>query len=199
MACGLKPALPTGPESTVASKVILIQPSNYSQPAKNDLENPPLSLAVNTIFRDHTAKPDLGEFSRILLLHAVYQEYSTVNTYCKRPLSSWMPQNNPDRHTEDTNLLSLSDSNWRNAALDCVDTLHWAANATIASLFGAEHPTVLHLHFSRVVLLVPRTTLITLAKYLKAPDSVRKVAANQQRALQAEREVSEWAQQDGVS
>ncbi|RFN54062.1 transcription factor [Fusarium flagelliforme] len=158
-------------------------------------ENPSLLSAVNTIFRDRTAKSDLGEFSRICLLHAVYQEYSAVNTYFKRPLSSWMPQNNPERQSEDTNLLN-SDSNWRNAALDCVDTLHWAANATIASLLGAEHPTVLHLHFSRVVLLVPRTMLMTLANYLKAPESERKVASNQQKAIQAEREISEWAQQD---
>jgi hypothetical protein len=110
-----------------------------------------------------------------------------------------MPQDNPDRHSEDGSVLNLADSNWRNAALDCVDTLHWAANATIASLLGAEHPTVLHLHFSRVVLLVPRDMLITLARYLEAPESVRKIAANQQKALQAEREISEWAQQDGVS
>ena len=109
-----------------------------------------------------------------------------------------MPQNNPERQSEDTNLLN-TDSNWRNAALDCVDTLHWAANATIASLLGAEHPTVLHLHFSRVVLLVPRTMLMTLANYLKAPESERKVASNQQKALQAEREISQWAQQDVVS
>ncbi|GKU06647.1 transcription factor [Fusarium langsethiae] len=159
-------------------------------------ENPSLSSAVSTIFRDRTAKSDLGEFSRIILLHAVYQEFSTVNTYCKRPLSSWMPQNNPDRHSEDSSVLNLTESNWRNAALDCVDTLHWAANGMIASLLGAEHPTVLHLHFSRVVLLVPRAMLIGLASYMKAPESERKIALNQQKALQAEREISEWAQQD---
>lgn len=79
-----------------------------------------------------------------------------------------------------------------------MDTLHWAANATIASLLGAEHPTVLHLHISRVVLLVPRTAIITLAKYLQEPEHLRN-AASQQGALQAEREISEWAQQDGVS
>ncbi|KAF4334152.1 zinc finger zas1 [Fusarium beomiforme] len=159
--------------------------------------NPTLQHAISELFRERTAKLDIGEFSRILLLHAVYQEYNTVSTYCKRPLSSWIPQNNPEGCSDETQLLRLSDSNWRNAALDCVDTLHWAANATIASLLGAEHPTVLHLHFSRVVLLVPRTAIITLAKYLKAPEHLRKEAACQKEALQAEREISEWAQQDG--
>ncbi|KAI1016601.1 hypothetical protein LB505_006856 [Fusarium chuoi] len=159
--------------------------------------NPTLEVAISKLFRDRTAKPDLGEFSRILLLHAVYQEYTTVSTYCKRPLSSWIPQNNPEPRSDETQHLQLSDSNWRNAALDCVDTLHWAANATIASLLGAEHPTVLHLHFSRVVLLVPRRAIITLAKYLRAPEHLRKEAASQKEALQAEREISEWAQQDG--
>jgi hypothetical protein len=57
---------------------------------------------------------------------------------------------------------------------------------------------VLHLHFSRVVLLVPRTAIVTLARYLQEPGHLRK-AASQQGALQAEREISEWAQQDGVS
>ncbi|SCN97784.1 uncharacterized protein FFB20_10508 [Fusarium fujikuroi] len=159
--------------------------------------NPTLEVAISKLFRERTAKADLGEFSRILLLHAVYQEYTTVSTYCKRPLSSWIPQNNPEPRSDETQHLQLSDSNWRNAALDCVDTLHWAANATIASLLGAEHPTVLHLHFSRVVLLVPRRAIITLAKYLKAPEHLRKEAASQKEALQAEREISEWAQQDG--
>ncbi|KAF5660262.1 zinc finger zas1 [Fusarium circinatum] len=159
--------------------------------------NPTLEVAIGSLFRERTAKTDLGEFSRILLLHAVYQEYTTVSTYCRRPLSSWIPQNNPEPRSDETQHLQLSDSNWRNAALDCVDTLHWAANATIASLLGAEHPTVLHLHFSRVVLLVPRKAIITLAKYLKAPEGLRKEAASQKEALQAEREISEWAQQDG--
>ncbi|KAG8356174.1 hypothetical protein FVEN_g5993 [Fusarium venenatum] len=171
--------------------------SDWSKAYKRVEENPSLSSATSTIFRDRTAKSDLGEFSRILLLHAVYREYSTVNTYCKRPLSSWMPQNNPDHHSEDSSVLTLTESNWRNAALDCVDTLHWAANGMIASLLGAEHPTVLHLHFSRVVLLVPREILMTLAKYIESPERVRKMALNQQKALQAEREISKWAQQDG--
>jgi hypothetical protein len=110
-----------------------------------------------------------------------------------------MPQNDPDKHDEDSGALALTDSNWRNAALDCVDTLHWAANGMIASLLGAEHPTVLHLHFSRVVLLVPREMLMTLAKYIEAPEDAKKMASNQQKALQAEREISKWAQKDGVS
>ncbi|KAH6962775.1 hypothetical protein DER45DRAFT_582476 [Fusarium avenaceum] len=170
--------------------------SDWIQAYRRVDSNPTLETALGELFRERTAKADLGEFSRIVLLHAVHQEYTTVNTYCKRPLSSWIPQNNPERHSDESHLLQLSHSNWRNAALDCVDTLHWAANATIASLLGAEHPTVLHLHFSRVVLLVPRTAIATLAKYLQEPGHMRK-AASQQGALQAEREISEWAQQDG--
>ncbi|KAF5552940.1 zinc finger zas1 [Fusarium phyllophilum] len=171
--------------------------SDWTQLHRRIDANPTLEVAISSLFRERTAKADLGEFSRILLLHALYQEYTTVSTYCKRPLSSWIPQNNPEPRSDETEHLQLSDSNWRNAALDCVDTLHWAANATIASLLGAEHPTVLHLHFSRVVLLVPRRAIITLAKYLKAPEDLRKEAASQKEALQAEREISEWAQQDG--
>ncbi|KAF5008744.1 hypothetical protein FDECE_4981 [Fusarium decemcellulare] len=162
--------------------------------------NPALATAANELFRERRAKNDLGEFSRILLLHAVHQEYVTVTAYFKRPLSSWIPRNSPELHHNRPEPLWSSVSNWRNAALDCVDTLHWAANATVASLLGAEHPTVLHLHFSRVVLLAPRAAIITLAGYFVSPDRLRKSnlpIASHQDALQAEREISEWAQQDG--
>ncbi|KAG5655591.1 hypothetical protein KAF25_003928, partial [Fusarium avenaceum] len=105
--------------------------SDWIQAYRRVDSNPTLGTALGELFRERKAKTDLGEFSRILLLHAVCQEYTTVSNYCKRPLASWIPQNNPERHSDETHLLHLFHSNWRNAALDSVDTLHWAANATI--------------------------------------------------------------------
>jgi hypothetical protein len=46
-------------------------------------------------------------------------------------------------------------SRWRNCACDCLDVLHWAANSAIGAASGVEHPTVLHLHIARVVVLTP--------------------------------------------
>lgn len=94
-------------------------------------------------------------------------------------------------------------SGWRNAALDCVDVLHWAANAKIASLSGAEHPMVLHLHYSRIVLLVPRVALMTIVEsVLPVPSGneggVRR--SHSQKVIEAaEHLIREWAQRDSVS
>jgi hypothetical protein len=55
-------------------------------------------------------------------------------------------------------------ASWRNASLDCVDVLHWSANGTIARLSGSEHPTVFHLHMSRLVLLAPHESVQVLAR-----------------------------------
>lgn len=91
-------------------------------------------------------------------------------------------------------------SSWRNAALDCIDVLHWAANATIAFQAGAEHPTVLHLHLARTVLLAPIDRIQALATSIAAISQdfplENWVAPNGQRALAAERDVLEWAQRD---
>ena len=90
---------------------------------------------------------------------------------------------------------------WRNAALDCADTLHWAANAVIGLSSGDEHPTVMHLHLSRTILLTPYEKIITIALSI-APESRLKgnmrPIPNVESALEAERDVAEWAQRDEV-
>ncbi|RSL49764.1 hypothetical protein CEP54_012255 [Fusarium duplospermum] len=46
-------------------------------------------------------------------------------------------------------------SKWINSACDCLNILHWNANGTAAKAGGLEHPTILHLHLSRLLLLTP--------------------------------------------
>lgn len=46
-------------------------------------------------------------------------------------------------------------SRWRNSACDCLDILHWNENSVAARLGGWEHPTILHLHLARLLLLAP--------------------------------------------
>jgi hypothetical protein len=55
---------------------------------------------------------------------------------------------------------------WQNLTCDSLDVLHWAANAAIGEASGFEHPTVLHLHLARVILLTPIKEIVSLARYL---------------------------------
>ncbi|CAK7216375.1 hypothetical protein SCUCBS95973_002791 [Sporothrix curviconia] len=167
------------------------------------------------LFVEKHIKPDLGEFSRIILLHGVYQEIWQVKRYFDRPLSNWVlsgpavPDDRPAQSTAQSAAVPVSTadnptssySSWRNAACDCVDVLHWGANGMIAQLSGSEHTTVFHLHFSRVVLLTPFDEIRTLARYLASlggyhADSGLGPLPTRSQGLAAERAVIEWAQQD---
>lgn len=173
--------------------------------------NPSLQSAVRKLFLERKVKSDLGESSRILLLHGVYREIDQVKSYFQRPLSSWIPsaQQVPRTdlasrgHLRETELSSEKWLNelptfaaWRNAALDCVDVLHWAANGTIALLSGAEHPTVFHLHFSRVILLVPHRDILTLVLFTVGSAADISKIPTREEAGAAEQEILRWAQRD---
>ena len=179
--------------------------------------NPSLFAATQRIFKDKQVKSDLGEFSRIVLLHGIYREIFQIKDYFKRSLSSWIPSAQPpqtplaesrENHgnsAEGNRSRWLTDvsifSSWRNAALDCVDILHWAANATIAVFSGSEHPTVCHLHLARTVLLAPYDDIITLALSVGSANRIqggRNRVPTRQEAVAAEHEVLQWAQRDEV-
>ncbi|KAI9732449.1 MAG: hypothetical protein M1834_001657 [Cirrosporium novae-zelandiae] len=160
--------------------------------AKTDLEwrqelkifenNPSMFSALQTLYVEKKVKPSIGEFSRILLVHALFEETWKIAQYFRRPLSSWVPSaqrpHRSTRHPDPFGAIVGDDeevswlpsvpiySKWRNAACDCLDVLHWAANSTIAISSGVEHPTVFHLHIARIVLLVPYAHFHTLAEYV---------------------------------
>ncbi|KAK6083912.1 hypothetical protein SCUP515_01608 [Seiridium cupressi] len=166
-----------------------------------------LNAAVNSLFIDKVLKSDTGGLASLLILHGIYQEILKVKGYHARSLSSWVPsmqwpsQSPPNSHdlraSESEGAFNIS--NWRNAALDCVDILHWSANATIAKAAGIEHPNVLHLHFARVVLLAPYQSIQTLARSIvetyTQPRSNDRLTSRDEVAL-AEQDILRWAQQD---
>ncbi|EOD49771.1 putative c2h2 transcription protein [Neofusicoccum parvum UCRNP2] len=92
-------------------------------------------------------------------------------------------------------------SKWRNAACDCIDALHWAANATIAQNSGSEHATVFHLHASRTVLLVPFGEIGALARSMASWASKNDRAPTDQpqplpELTRLEGKVVQWVQKD---
>ncbi|KAL2840967.1 fungal-specific transcription factor domain-containing protein [Aspergillus pseudoustus] len=117
--------------------------------------------AVLTLYIEKRLVPGIGEFSHVLLIHALYHRMWEVGDYFRRPLSFW----NPTAKKQSRKLAIPSGSvwlpgipsysKWRNSACDCLDILHWTANGTIAKANGHEHPTILHLHTARIILLAP--------------------------------------------
>lgn len=81
---------------------------------------------------------------------------------------------------------------WRNSACDVLDILHWHANSVIGVASGMEHPTILHLHLARVVLLTPLSHIVRLARFRAGeaiPVSDAELASTQNY-------VRRWAQED---
>ncbi|KAL2829968.1 fungal-specific transcription factor domain-containing protein [Aspergillus cavernicola] len=117
--------------------------------------------AVLTLYIEKKLVPEIGEFSHVLLIHALYHRMWEVGDYFRRPLSFW----NPTAKKQSRKLAIPSGSvwlpgipsysKWRNSACDCLDILHWTANGTIAKANGREHPTILHLHTARIIILAP--------------------------------------------
>ncbi|KAJ5098472.1 hypothetical protein N7532_005473 [Penicillium argentinense] len=134
--------------------------------------NESLFDAVHILYIEKRLISGIGEFSHILLIHALYHRMWEVGDYFRRPLSFWNPTaKKQSRETAiPTGSVWLpgipSYSKWRNSACDCLDILHWTANSTIAKAAGLEHPTVLHLHASRLVLLAPFREIRSLATSL---------------------------------
>jgi hypothetical protein len=116
----------------------------------------------------------MGEFSRILCIHALFKRTWEVEDYFKQPLTHWVPTAEKQNislveQSTPVRLPSMKTySKWRNSACDVLDILHWHANSVIGATSGMEHPTVLHLHLARVILLTPVRKIVHLAQLMSA-------------------------------
>ncbi|KAE9379029.1 hypothetical protein N431DRAFT_396985 [Stipitochalara longipes BDJ] len=134
--------------------------------------SPSLHAAVQLAYIEKRIQSSTGEFSRILCIHALFRRTWEVEAYFKQPLTLWTPT----AEKQDIKTISRSMpvwlpgiqtySKWRNSACDCLDILHWHANSVIGAASGMEHPTVLHLHLARVILLTPFRQIVQLAYLL---------------------------------
>jgi len=121
------------------------------------------------LYMEKRLPPNLSEFSTLLLIQAVYRKSREAINQNATQLSSWTPSAKVQPWTRSiaaeeswppsTPVLS----NWRNSASDCLDVLHWCANGKAAHAAGWEHPTILHLHLARLILLTPVRHIQTLA------------------------------------
>ncbi|KAJ4177031.1 hypothetical protein NW755_014085 [Fusarium falciforme] len=117
--------------------------------------------SIEILYMEKRLPPHLGEFGYLLLIYAILGRTSEAMTQYQTRLSNWVPN---ARIESRSTLQSVAEtwppalpimSKWRNSACDCLDILHWYANGTVARAGGLEHPTILHLHLSRLLLLTP--------------------------------------------
>ncbi|KAF2095955.1 putative C2H2 transcription factor [Rhizodiscina lignyota] len=126
----------------------------YSAPS------PSLASALESIYIEKKLQPTMGEFSRIIMIHGLYQRLYEVRKHLTQPLTYWTPTAARAKPEEvipkDLWLPGIPMyCNWRNSTCDSLDILHWSASSVIGAASGMEHPTVAHLHLSRVILLIP--------------------------------------------
>ncbi|KAK0371610.1 hypothetical protein CLIM01_11036 [Colletotrichum limetticola] len=161
------------------------KPGQQQSKPGSHIEGPLVTIpeAMEMLYMEKRLPPNLGDFSTMVLT-----------------LNSWTPTADvqkcgPGDTVEETWPPSLPIlSRWRNSACDSLDLLHWNANAIIAKAGGWEHPVILHLHLSRLVLLAPITHLQTLAAAASARASSRNV--DNSKVEKARSLVAQWALRD---
>jgi hypothetical protein len=123
----------------------------YKQPME-------LTSLLRSLYQQQPLTQELGDFAQTIAVHAVCRRTLEVGSYVLDPLSGLdAGQRQCGESVRDIYWLPSDPEyqKWRNKALDCLDTLHWGTHGVIARLQGLEPPVVLHLHMSRLVLLVP--------------------------------------------
>lgn len=127
------------------------------------------------LYMEKRLPPNLNEFSKVILTYAVCRRMDEAIYQHSRSLPSWTPDASAHsrnanatlgggrgggggQETKEESIWPPSNPmimRWRNSSCDCLDVLHWNANMVCASAGGFEHPTILHLHLSRLLILSP--------------------------------------------
>lgn len=159
---------------------------------------------LETLWMKKEMPTSLSHFSHVLLIHAIYRRVEDIRIQTKTRF--WPVTPAPVHQVSDSAaLLRQSRSSpesvyqiWRNSACDSLDVLHWSMNAEIAQSGGWEHPCVLYLHLSRLLLLSPVAALQLLAAdsvVLRKPSSIWQNGASSTTS-QARAIVIRWALED---
>jgi hypothetical protein len=143
----------------------------------------------------------VSEFSNILIIHGIWRRTKEVIDQNHTQLSNWVPSASIQARKAQQSALtetwppsSPTLSKWRNSACDCLDILHWRANSKAAGSGGLEHPTIMHLHLSRLILLTPVAHIQTLATN-SSNTNVSNAALNRE-FTEASSYVLRWAMND---
>ncbi|KKP06678.1 hypothetical protein THAR02_01167 [Trichoderma harzianum] len=160
-----------------------------------------LLAAIEMLYIEKRLPDSLSEFSTILIIHSIWRRTKEVINQSRTQLANWIPS--ATIQTRETHQSASAEtwppsspilSKWRNSACDCLDILHWRANAKAATAGGLEHPTIMYLHLSRLVLLTPVAQIQTLATNPRNTNTAN-LAVNQG-YTDASNHVLKWAMND---
>ena len=142
----------------------------WQQVRKDASAMPSLYKAFHCICLGNWIEPTMNDFSRILLIHALYSRTWGVPANFEASRNHWMLMTSG----QDPKALDrfqgrirsspeFSCMDWTIVACDCLDILHWHANTVTGTESGVERPILLHLHLARIVLLTPLRAICDLA------------------------------------
>ncbi|KAF2149124.1 hypothetical protein K461DRAFT_57676 [Myriangium duriaei CBS 260.36] len=120
----------------------------------------------------------LGEFARILVIHALYHWTWSLARHYQNPLSHYTPTSEVVTVSAHPAFkapiwpLDVGDfSRWRDSMCDSLDHLHWRAISVTGAQLGQENPVVLHCHLARIVILTPLREICVLTERMLQPQS----------------------------
>ncbi|KAJ4291287.1 hypothetical protein N0V88_006290 [Collariella sp. IMI 366227] len=126
-----------------------------------------VSQAADTLWTNLTASTGTTRFSTVIIIHVLLRRKWNVSQYLDELIPSRSPSTTqtafqlPLTTPRDRYLGAISEySKWRNYTCDCLDVLHWEALSLSARAGGLESPVFLHLHLSRLLILVPTRELL---------------------------------------
>ncbi|SCO86540.1 related to transcription factor ZMS1 [Fusarium oxysporum] len=117
--------------------------------------------ALHLLYMEKRQPSNLTEFGNIVLIYAVCARTKEAAYQYGTALSRWTPVAHVEPRKESVSMTETWPptlemvTRWRNSACDAFDILHWKANGKAANAGGTEHPTILHLHLSRLYILTP--------------------------------------------
>ncbi|KAF5672906.1 transcription factor ZMS1 [Fusarium circinatum] len=117
--------------------------------------------ALHLLYMENRQPSNLTEFGNIVLIYAVCARTKEAAYQYGTALSRWAPVAHVEPRKESVSVTETWPptlemiTRWRNSACDAFDILHWKANGKAANAGGTEHPTILHLHLSRLYILTP--------------------------------------------
>ncbi|KAF2183541.1 hypothetical protein K469DRAFT_582769 [Zopfia rhizophila CBS 207.26] len=159
-----------------------------------------LPEALETLYMEKRLPDGASEFAVALLIHAICRKTREVFYQSQTQLSEWIPsatmQPRQDRRRVKESWPPATPvlSDWRNSTCDSLDILHWAANGKAALSAGWEHPTILHLHIARLIILTPTSHLDALVH--KPLGSHHITAAENDKQIRARSHATQWAIRD---
>ena len=128
---------------------------------------------MEILYMEKGLPPNTDNLGTNILIFAICRRTREAFQHYQTPLASWVPTARVRRESSTyANHTKVEEcwppslpilSKWRNSACDCLDILHWNANGTVAKAGGWEHPAVLNLHLSRLLILAPTQDLQRMA------------------------------------